>query len=49
MRKRKKSYGGVAASFGIGLFLAICFPAKYLVVILAIAVTVCGLILCGKR
>lgn len=48
MRKRRNGRGCIAASFGLGLFLAVCFPSEYLVVVLAILITVCGFCLCKR-
>ncbi|MBR1811292.1 MAG: hypothetical protein IJ766_06565 [Clostridia bacterium] len=45
MNRRKKSHGWKAAAFGAGLFLALCLPAKYLVVVLAAMIIVCGILL----
>lgn len=48
MRKRRNGKGCIAAAFGLGLFLAVCFPAECLVVILSIIIIVCGFILCKR-
>ncbi len=45
-RKCRRGNGAVYVAFGIGLFLGCCFPEKYLVIILAAAVILCGLALC---
>ena len=46
MNRRKKACCGFkAAAFGAGLFLALCLPAKTLVVLLAIVIIVCGIVL----
>ncbi|MDO4846771.1 MAG: hypothetical protein Q3968_01390 [Clostridiaceae bacterium] len=45
-RKRCVSIGTVFLFLGIGLVAALTVPAKYLVVMLAIALTVSGIAIC---
>ena len=45
MKRRLCMRGWWAAAFGLGLLLALCLPAKALVVLLAAVVAVCGVIL----
>lgn len=45
MRCRGRSGGWKAVAFGAGLFLALCLPAKALIVILSLTLIVCGLVL----
>jgi len=45
-RRRGRGNGAIYAAFGAGLFLGCCLPAKYLVVILAVSVILCGIALC---
>ena len=45
MRGRRCARGWWAAAFGVGLLLALCLPAKALVVLLAAVVAVCGVFL----
>lgn len=46
----KRSKGGnpglLFAMLGAGLILALVFPEKFLVVVLSIALIVCGIVLC---
>ena len=44
--RRKSKLGFVLVTFGIGLVLALAVPDKYLVVILAVALTLSGVALC---
>lgn len=48
MGKRKKyaNIGTVFLFLGLGLVLALLVPAKYLVVLLAIALTISGIAIC---
>lgn len=42
MRRNLGSKGAVFASFGLGLILALCFPAKIMLFILAVMLIVLG-------
>ncbi|MCQ2463284.1 MAG: hypothetical protein MJ177_07780 [Clostridia bacterium] len=46
MRKNIGSKGAVFASFGLGLILAICFPAKIMLFILAVMLIILGIYVC---
>ena len=48
-RKRCVSIGTVFLFLGLGLVCALLIPAKYLVVVLAIALTVSGIAICSGR
>lgn len=45
-KKQKLNIGIIFAMFGLGLMLAFIFPPKFLVVVLSIALVVCGVSLC---
>ncbi|MBQ5994344.1 MAG: hypothetical protein IJL63_00640 [Clostridia bacterium] len=44
--KKKSNLGFVFVMLGVGLILALAVPEKYLVVILAVALTISGIALC---
>lgn len=48
MRKKKKNsnLGIIFVMFGLGLILSFILPAKFLVIVLSIALVVCGVIIC---
>ncbi len=48
MRRQRPGRGAMIAAFGAGLLLAICFPEKALIVILAAALVLCGGFLCAR-
>ncbi len=41
--RRQKGNGAYVAAFGAGVFLAIVFPAKYMLVVAAIALVLAGI------
>lgn len=45
-KKQKLNLGIIFAMFGLGLVLAFTLPPKFLVVVLAIALVICGISLC---
>ncbi len=45
MRCGRKATGFKAVAFGAGLVLALCLPAKALIVVLALMLIVCGIVL----
>ncbi|MBQ8028713.1 MAG: hypothetical protein IJ262_04845 [Clostridia bacterium] len=45
---RNGNKGAVFAAFGAGLLLALCFPTKIMLFILAIMLVILGLISCTK-
>lgn len=45
MRKHNCSKGFVAIAFGAGLFLAYCFPSKFIIIALAAALVAIGFVL----
>lgn len=48
MHRRKPGKGTIVVAFGIGLLLAVCFPEKALIVILAAVLVLCGFFLCTR-
>ena len=46
MGRRKGSNGIVFIALGMGLLISLILPAKAVIVILAIAIVLCGIILC---
>ncbi len=47
-RQKNKLSGLIFAALGFGLMLTFIFPDKFIVVLLAIALVVCGIALCKK-
>lgn len=45
-KKHKSNIGIIFVMFGLGLILSLILPAKFLVVVLSIALVICGLIIC---
>lgn len=45
MRRHNGSKGFIVISFGLGLFLAYCFPTKVLIIALAVLLIAAGFIL----
>ena len=45
MKKHNSSKGFIVISFGVGLFLAYCFPVKILIIALAVMLICAGVIL----
>ncbi len=47
-RQKNKLSGLIFAALGVGLMLTFIFPDKFIVVLLAIALVICGIALCKK-
>ena len=45
MKRKNGARGFVVAAFGIGLFLAYCFPSKVIIITLAVMLIVAGVFL----
>lgn len=45
MRRKCSGKGICVISFGLGLFLAYCFPSKFIIVALAVLLVISGLLL----
>ena len=45
MRRRNTARGFAVAAFGIGLFLAYCFPGKFIIITLAVLLVVAGVLI----
>lgn len=43
MRINKAAKGFMVTAFGIGLFLAYCFPSKFIIVALAVLLVIAGI------
>lgn len=43
MRRRNGAKGFTVAAFGVGLFLAYCFPSKVIIIALAVMLIVAGI------
>ena len=43
MKMRRAAKGFVVSAFGIGLFLAYCFPSKFIIIALAVMLVVAGI------
>ena len=47
MRKHRNcAWGIILVSFGIGLFIACCFPSSFLVAVIAVALVLIGVAIC---
>lgn len=44
MRKRSSAKGVILITFGAGLFLAYCFPTKFIVIALAVVLVAVGVL-----
>ena len=49
MGRRKNSKGLIFIALGMGLLISLILPAKAVIVILAIAIVVCGIFLCKGK
>lgn len=45
-RRRNCGLGVILVSFGIGLFIACCFPSSFLVAVIAAAIILIGIAIC---
>lgn len=45
-RKRNYGLGIILVSFGIGLFIACCFPSSFLVAVIALVIILIGIAIC---
>lgn len=45
-RRRNGGLGIILVSFGIGLFIACCFPSSFLVAVIALAIILIGFFIC---
>ncbi len=45
-RKRGSNKGIIFAALGLGLLISFVFPDKFIVVLLSVALVVCGIALC---
>lgn len=45
MRRKRSGKGSCVIAFGLGLFLAYCFPSKFIIVSLAVLLVISGLLL----
>ncbi|MBQ7689137.1 MAG: hypothetical protein IJT27_07980 [Clostridia bacterium] len=45
MRRKNVAKGFAVAAFGIGLFLAYCFPTKFIIVALAVMLIAAGVLI----
>ena len=45
-RRRNCGLGVILVSFGIGLFIACCFPSSFLVAVIAVAIVFIGIAVC---
>jgi hypothetical protein len=45
-RQRNQSSGLIFVALGVGLMLTFVFPDKFIIVLLAIALVICGIALC---
>lgn len=45
MRRRNVARGLAVTAFGLGLFLAYCFPGKFIIITLAVLLVVAGVLL----
>ena len=43
MRMRRAAKGFIITAFGIGLFLAYCFPSKFIIISLAVILVAAGI------
>lgn len=46
MGKRSDCKGMIFAALGIGLLISLIFPQKFIIIMLAISLVICGLALC---
>ena len=44
MRKRTSVKGVILIAFGVGLFLAYCFPTKFIIIALAVTLVLVGVL-----
>lgn len=44
MRKRSSVKGVILIAFGVGLFLAYCFPTKFIIIALAVTLVLVGVL-----
>lgn len=42
MRQKKAARGFMVTAFGVGLFLAYCFPSKFIIISLAVLLVLAG-------
>ena len=45
MKRRNRVRGFSVAAFGIGLFLAYCFPGKFIIITLAVMLVAAGVLI----